>query len=100
MIWTRRLVLLAAALAVAGFACVAIGAPDRPAPEESSFGWYAYAPGDSRNLTDPQASFTSSLVHVPDHPELVHAGFVLLGLAILLTVGVIGSWALARARDA
>lgn len=96
----KRLLLVAAALAVAGFVVVAAGQGSSDADEAEPFGWYAYPPSDTdTETTNDEAStvYSSSLqTTLDDEPRfgaVTLVGFGLVGLSFLMTAGIVGTWA-------
>lgn len=98
----KRLLLVAAALAVAGFVVVAVGQGSSDADEAEPFGWYAYPPPDTdtdTETTNDEAStaYSSSLqTTLDDEPRfgpVTLVGFGLVGLSFLMTAGIVGTWA-------
>jgi hypothetical protein len=100
----KRLLLVAAALAVAGFVVVAVGQGSSDADEAEPFGWYAYPPPDTDTDTDTETTndeastaYSSSLqTTLDDEPRfgaVTLVGFGLVGLSFLMTAGIVGTWA-------
>lgn len=94
----KRLLLVAAALAVAGFVVVAVGQSSSDADEAEPFGWYAYPPSGTETTNDEaSAAYSSSLqITLDDEPRLgavTLVGFGLVGLSFLMTAGIVGTWA-------
>lgn len=94
----KRLLLVAAALAVAGFVVVAVGQGSSDVDEAEQFGWYAYPPSDTEPTNDDASTaYSSSLQITLDDESTVGAvtlvGFGLVGLSFLMTAGIVGTWA-------
>lgn len=93
----KRLLLVAAALAVAGFVVVAVGQSSSDADEAEPFGWYAYPPSGTETNDEASAAYSSSLqITLDDEPRLgavTLVGFGLVGLSFLMTAGIVGTWA-------
>lgn len=94
----ERLLLVAAALAVAGFVVVAVGQGSSDADEAEPFGWYAYPPSDTETTKDEASTtYASSLQTTLDAEPRLGAvtlvGFGLVGVSFLMTTGIVGTWA-------
>lgn len=94
----KRLLLVAAALAVAGFVVVAVGQGSSDADEAEPFGWYAYPPSDTETTNDEASNrlLLEPADQLDDEPRLgavTQVGFGLVGLSFLMTAGIVGTWA-------
>lgn len=94
----KGLLLLAAALAVAGFVVVAVGQGPSDVDEAEPFGWYAYPPSDTETTNDEASTAYSSTLEITLDDEsrlgaVTLAGFGLVGLSFLMTAGIVGTWA-------
>ncbi|MEV7396255.1 hypothetical protein [Aeromicrobium sp. NPDC092404] len=93
----KRLMLVAAALAVAGFVLVAVGESRESTPS----GWYANSPSETETSGDEvDGSYSSTLTVTYDDDSggstVTLLGFGLVGLSFLLTIGLMGYWAVRR----
>lgn len=94
----KRLLLLAAALAVVGFGLVAAGTHSDEPTESTASGWYADPPDWSMGAPDGAYSSTLSMTF-DDEPAVSTTsviGFGLVGLSLVVTVGVVGFWVVTR----
>lgn len=94
----KGLLLLAAALAVAGFVVVAVGQGSSDVDDAEPFGWYAYPPSDTETTNDEASTAYSSTLEITLDDEsrfgaVTLVGFGLVGLSFLMTAGIVGTWA-------